>query len=202
VCQSVASKKSLAVLIIFVLTSLACGLGGRDEEFAPPNNSIPVSEEAADRLKQNFNQALQEASSNHESQLRVTNEEITSLVALELSQTGQIPVSDPQVWFTAGRIFMTSDVHLLGPVKFNSLIVATALVEDGKIVVKVQEAQMGSFDFPDTLLESMTQTVNETLTGVFVGADLEITRLEILEGETFVLGTRRLPEAASTEVSE
>lgn len=200
--QSVTSKKSLVVLITFVLTSLACSLGGRNEEIAPPNNSIPVSEEAADRLKQNFNQALQEASSNHESQLRVTNEEITSLVALELAQTGQIPVSDPQVWFTAGRIFMTSDVHLLGPAKLNSLIVATALVEDGQIVVKVQEAQMGSFDFPDALLESMTQTVNETLTGVFVGADLEITRLEILEGETFVLGTRRLPETANTGISK
>ncbi len=187
------SAKFVIVLTLLVLTGLACGFGNSSEQFGPPGGPIPASQEASDRLKQNFHQALQEASGNHESQLRITNEEITSLVATELSQTGQIPVSDPQIWFTAGRIYMTSKVHIFGPLKFNSLIVATAVVNNGQIVVKVQEAQMGAFGFPNRILESMTQTVNETLTGVLVGADLEITRLEILEGETFVLGTRRSP---------
>jgi hypothetical protein len=136
---------------------------------------------------------LQEAGVNHESQLRITNEEITSLVAIELTETGQIPVTDPQVWFTAGRIFMTSKVQVLGPIKLNSIIVATAVVDQGQMLVKVQEAQMGPFDFPDQLLESITQTINETLAGILVGADLEITRLEILEGEMFVVGTRKTP---------
>jgi hypothetical protein len=50
---------------------------------------------------------------------------------------------------------------------------------------------MGPFDFPDQLLESTTQTINETVASILVGADLEITRLEILEGEMFVVGTRQ-----------
>jgi hypothetical protein len=58
-------------------------------------------------------------------------------------------------------------------------------------VVEVQEAQMGPFDFPDNLLVSITDTVNETLAGILI--DLEITRLEILEGEMFVIGKRRSP---------
>lgn len=193
------TKRYIPILLLLVLTSLACGLAGSGDQIAPPGGSIPVSEEAAGRLKQNFNQALQEASSDHESQLRVTNEEITSLVAIELAQTGQIPVTNPQVWFTAGRVYMTSDVDVMGPVELNSLIVATAVVNEGRILVTVEEAKMGSFDFPDRLLESITQTVNETLTGVFVGADLEITRLEILEGETYVLGTRQLSQSASQQ---
>lgn len=196
------TKNIVVALSLLILTSLACSLGRSSTQIQPPGGSIPISQEAADRLKQNFNQALQEAGNNHESKLRVTNEEMTSLVAIELSQTGRIPVSDPQVWFTAGRIYMTSRVHILGPLKFNSLVVATAVVNEGHIDVKVQEAQMGSFDFPDRILESMTQTVNETLTGVFVGADLEITRLEILEGETFVVGTRRTSQPASLEAGE
>ena len=48
---------------------------------------------------------------------------------------------------------------------------------------------MGSFDFPDAILESITQTVNEALTTTL--SELDITRLEILEGEMFVVGTRR-----------
>jgi len=195
-------RNLIVVFMLLGLTSLACGLGGGSVQIGPPGGQIPVSPDAADRLKQNFNQALQEATGNHESQLRITNEEITSLVGLELAQTGQIPVSDPQIWFTAGRIYMTSKVDVLGPVRLNSLIVATAVVDEGKIVVEVQEAQMGALDFPNSMLESMTQTVNETLAGVFVGADLEITRMEILEGETFVLGTRQITQPASLQISE
>ena len=116
---------------------------------------------------------------------------LTSLVATELTETGQIPVTDPQVWFTAGRIYMTSRVQLLGPIRLNSVIVATAVVDNGQMLVRVQEAQMGPFDFPDRLLESTTQTINETMAGILVGADLDITRLEILEGEMFVIGTRK-----------
>ena len=47
---------------------------------------------------------------------------------------------------------------------------------------------MGVFDFPDAILESITQTINEALVGILL--DLDITRLEILEGEMFVLGVR------------
>jgi hypothetical protein len=184
-------KNLIVVLTLLVLTSIACGLGGSDQQLGPPSGPIPLSQEAADRLIQNFNQALQEAGGNHESQLRITNEEISSLVATELTETGQIPVSDPQVWFTAGRIYMTSKVQVFGPFKLDSIIVATAVVDEGQMLVKVQEAQMGSFDFPDGLLDSTTQTINETLTGILIGADLEISRLEILEGEMFVVGTRK-----------
>lgn len=182
-------KNLVIAFSLLAVTGLACNLGGDSQQIGPPGGPITISQEAADRLKQNFNQALQEASGNHESQLRVTNEEITSLVAIELTQTGRIPLSEPQIWFTAGRIYITSKVKVFGFLKFTSLIVATAVVDQGRLVVRVQEAQMGPFDFPDALLESITQTVNETLAGILI--DLEITRLEILEGEMFVVGTRR-----------
>ncbi len=183
------SAKFFLATGLLVLAGLACGSGSAVEEISPPGGTIPVSQEAADRLKQNFYQSLQEASGNRESQLRTTNEEMTSLVARELAETGQIPMQNPQVWFTSGRIYITGKVKPVGPVNFDSIIVATAVVDNGQLVVKVQEAQMGPFDFPDSLLESITQTVNETLAGILL--DLEIKRLEILEGEMFVVGTRR-----------
>ena len=116
------------------------------------------------------------------------NEEITSLIAKKLTETGQIPLSDPQIWFTGGRIYMTGGIKPFGPFQFHSIIVATAVVDQGQLVFKVQEAQMGAFDFPDAILESITQTVNEALVSILI--DLDITRLEILEGEMFVLGIR------------
>jgi hypothetical protein len=180
------------VLLTLIINTLACGLGGGSSQaIQPPGGEIPVSQEASDRLEQNFYQALEEASPDHEAQLRLTNEEITSLVAQELSATGQIPMRDPQIWFTAGRIYITGKVQPAGPTSFDSVIIATAVVDEGRLVVKVQEAQMGALGFPESMLESMTQTVNETLAGILI--DIEITRLEILEGEMFVLGKQRGP---------
>ncbi len=181
-------RKSFAILAALVLTSLACSLGGNSPEIAPPGGPVPVNEESADRLKQNFYQAIQEATSTHEAQLRVTNEEITSLFAKELAETGRIPLSNPQIWFTNGRIYLTGGVKPAGPIEFNSLIVATAVVDNGQLKVNVQEAQMGMFGFPDAILKSATDTVNETLAGILI--DMDITRLEILEGEMFVVGKR------------
>jgi hypothetical protein len=183
--------KSLLIGLL-ILTSLACNLsGGGQEKLGPRGGPITASQEATDRLKKNFYQALQEASPQQGAQLRVTNEEITSLVAKELAEPGRIPLSNPQIWFTSGRIYITGQVQAFGGFTFDSLIVATAVVDNGGMVVKVLEAQMGPFNFPSQLLESITQTVNETLAGILI--DLKITRLEILEGEMFVVGLRRTP---------
>jgi hypothetical protein len=189
-------KKQIVILLsLLALTGLACGLGGQPQAtpapLGPPGGKIAVSDEAADRLKQNFYQALQEASGDREASLRITNEEISSLVASELTHTGQIPMENPQVWFTSGRIFITGQVNSVGPVNLDTTIVATALVDQGRMVVKVEEGQMGPFGLPDSLIESVTQTVNEALAGLQIDANLEITRLEILEGEMFVVGKRK-----------
>jgi hypothetical protein len=97
------SRRLFLSLVLLLLTGLACGSGSNLGEIGPPGGSVPASQEAADQLKKNFYQALQEASINNESQLRITNEEITSLFVKELTETGRIPLSDPQVWFTSGR---------------------------------------------------------------------------------------------------
>jgi hypothetical protein len=169
------------------LLGLACG-GSGTAEVGPPAGPIFVNQEAADRLKENFYQSLQEATAKNEAQLRITNEEITSLVAKELAETGRIPLTNPQIWFTSGRIYITGGVKPAGPIEFNSLIVATAVVQNGQFVINVQEAQMGMFDFPDSLLASLTDTINESVANILL--DIDITRLEILEGEMIVVGTR------------
>lgn len=151
VCRFSTHLRLVFLLGLLVLVGLACRLGRQDETVSPPGDYIPVNLKAADILKQNFSQALQETTSTGEASLRITNEEITSLVAQELIETGRIPMSDPQVWFTSGRIYITGKVKPGGSIDFNSLIVATLIVEQGRMVVKVEEAKMGPFAFPDPL---------------------------------------------------
>ncbi len=178
--------------LLILVASLACAAGRTGDVPAPPGGQIPVSQEAADRLKDNFNREMQEASSGEEFRLFVTNEEITALAALTLQDTGSIPLSDPQVWFTSGRIYITGTFSPFWPFRFRSLIIATAMVQEGQVKVEVERAQMGPLPFPNRVLESASQSINETL--VEMQLDLDITTLEILEGELQLAGTRRNPQ--------
>lgn len=179
----------LLVGLLIIVASLACAPGNTGDIPSPPGGQIPVSQEAADRLKENFNREMQEASTGGEFRLFVTNEELTGLVALTLQDTGSVPLSEPQVWFTAGRVYMTGTFSPFWPFRFRSLIVTTAVVNDGQIEIRVERAQMGAFPFPRRVLESASVSINETLAEMQL--DLEITALEILEGELQLAGTRR-----------
>jgi hypothetical protein len=76
-------KRKFVIFSLLVLTGLACGLGGQQNEVSgPPGGPIPVSQEASDRLKQNFFQALQEATSTHEASWIKKTEPFTSSVSL------------------------------------------------------------------------------------------------------------------------
>lgn len=181
----------LVVAVAAVTAGLACSLnpGNPGDIPSPPAGQIPISQAAADRLKQNFQREMQEASTGDEFRLFVTNEEITSLAALSLEQASSVQLADPQVWFTAGRIYVTGTFSPMWPFGFRSLIVATAVVHEGRITMQVERAQMGPFPFPGNVLESTSQTINETLAQMEL--DLEVTNLQILEGELQIAGTRR-----------
>jgi hypothetical protein len=51
---------------------------------------------------------------------------------------------------------------------------------------------MGPLPFPNRVLESASESINQTL--VEMQLDLDVTTLEILEGELQLAGTRRNPE--------
>jgi hypothetical protein len=149
--NSVTKQRQTALSVVgllIVLASLACAPGNPANIPSPPGGQIPVSHEAADRLRENFNREMQEASTGEEFRLFVTNEEITALVALTLQDTSSVPLSEPQVWFTAGRVYVTGTFSPFWPFRFRSLIVATAVVHDGQVEVEFEEAQMGPLPFP------------------------------------------------------
>ncbi|MGQ9785698.1 MAG: hypothetical protein ACUVSF_03865 [Anaerolineae bacterium] len=177
------------ILCVWLSLSVACSLSGGSEIPTPPGGRVSVSAEAAERLRQNFARGLQEASTGGEFRLFVTNEEITSLAALTLQESGEMPLRDPQIWFTAGRVYMTGTFSPFWPLRFDSLIVLTAVVQNGQIVVQIERAQMGPFPFPQRVLDTSSRSINETLTQM--QSDLEVTRLEILEGELQIVGVRR-----------
>ena len=174
------------ILIILSLIVLACG--GQVQWHATPSaEPIAVNEQAAQQLKQNAYQALAEASVTYEATFYVTDEQITSLVALELTRTGQIPIQQPQIWFKSNQIHVTGIVSVAG-VDVTMYLTGSAFVQDSQLLFEIKTAQIDYIDMPDTTLLSLTQTINEALAELSL--DVEITQVEILEGEMRVKGKR------------
>lgn len=184
-------SKWLALLMGLALFFLACGLGPSKKESLPqpPGGYIQPRQEAYDRTEQNFYQSLQEASGNHEARFRMTNEEVTTVVATSLQKRADIPITDPQVWFTAGKIYMTGMVEGVGPAALPALIVGIPKSnEQGQLEVEIDEAKVGSIDFPEAMIDNLSTTLNESLADLQL--DIQITGIEVLEGELIVAGKR------------
>jgi hypothetical protein len=186
-------NKWFILVVAMLLFFLACRIGPEETSLPePPGGYIAPNQEAYDRAEQNFYQSLQEAGGNHEARFRMTNEEVTTVVATALQKRADIPITDPQVWFTAGKIYMTGMVEGVGPAALPALIVGIPRINgQGQLEVEIDEAKVGSIDFPEAMIENITTTLNESL--VDLQLDVQITGIEVLEGELIVAGKRIAP---------
>ena len=176
------------VLPLWLLVGLACGpcnlLAG--DQPTPPR-PIVVSTESAGQLESRIQQNLT-GEPGEQFILQMSDTEVTSLVATKLAEADESPVAEPQIWFTKGKIYGTGKLVNVLPVAADFYMVATARVEDGKVVVVMEETSAGAVPIPESLLSTISQSINETVEELQL--DVEITALEILEGEMIIKGVR------------
>ena len=201
--MKVSKSRFISLLIVSVL---ACRFGKAPAEPSPTPSPLPStvpisqpsggqivpSQEEAQRAKQNFRQAWLEASDNHRFEFRVTDQEITSLAALELKKEAQIPLTEPQIWFSGGKIHLFGKLSGVGPSPLSVLIVARPLINSNEqLTLQIDEAEMGDLKLPQAMVEGLAQTINETLADPSL--ELLIESVEVLEGELVVIGRRVTP---------
>ena len=184
-------RLSVAHMLVPILTllALACGpCGGLTSERPAPPHPIAISTEAAGQLESRIRQNLK-GEPGSQFILRSTDAEVTSLAATELAKYDESPVKDPQIWFTRGKVYGTGRLANVVPVETDFLIVASARILDGKVVIEVEESSAGGLPIPAPVLELISQSINETFDELQL--DVEVTAVEILEGEAIIKGTRR-----------
>lgn len=184
--QPVWVRLVLPLLLLFGLACGPCSLLAGDNQPTPPR-PIAVSTESAGQLESRIQQNLT-GEPGQQFILQMTDAEVTSLVATKLAEYDESPVTEPQIWFTRGKIYGTGKLVNVLPVATQFYMVATARVEDGKVVVSMEETSAGSVPIPDALLNTISQSINETVDELQL--DVQITALEILEGEMIVKGAR------------
>ena len=184
-------KRPLAVRLtvpLLALLVLACGPCNLLSTSAPtPPHPIVVSTESAEQLESRLGENLRGAAG-QQFILRVTDAEITSLLAAKLAQYDQPPVKEPQIWFTKGKIHGSGRVTNILPIESDFFVVASARIEGGKVIVVVEEASAGAVPVPAGALETLSQSLSQTVEELQLG--VEVTALEILEGEAIIQGVR------------
>jgi hypothetical protein len=68
-------------------------------------------------------------------------------------------------------------------------VVALARIQEDRLVVTVEESSAGALPIPDGVLDTISRSISETLDELQL--DLQVTALEILEGEAIIQGIRR-----------
>ncbi len=185
-------KRRLLVYLILpflLLLGMACGPCGLLSRGVPtPPRPIAVSTEAAGQLESRIQQNL-DGPPGQEFILHMTDAEATSLAATELAKYDEAPLREPTIWFTQGKVYATGRMSNVLPVETDFYLVAAPRVEDGKLVIEIEEVSAGAMPLPDSFLEIISQSISETLDELHL--DVQITALEVREGEIVIKGVRR-----------
>jgi len=182
-------NRSLAVLslsLLLMLTILACTTTG---SVTLPGNPVEISSAAAQRVEAKLVEALQK-NPNSQFILRFTDEELTSYLALALEETPNPPITDPQLRFTKGKVYIAGKLASTGPVQVKAMAVAIPRLMDDQLVVDLESVYLGPIPVPNTLLDSLSQTIDKALEEAQL--NLKITRVEIFESEIVIVGEKRL----------
>jgi hypothetical protein len=177
------------IVPVFLLLGLACGPCNLLSGEAPtPPQPIVISTELATQLESRIRQSLG-GEPGQQFILRMTDDEVTSLVSIKLAQYDESPITEPQIWFTRGLIYGTGHLVNVLPVATRVSFVGSARILDNKVVVDVDEVSAGAIPLPESLLRTVSQSINETVEDLQL--DVEVTALEILEGEVIIKGIRK-----------
>ena len=183
----------LLPLLLLVMPFLACGPCGllnRRISSAPhpPDRTIHISDEAAQRFEQKLRTAWENQEDGH-FRLQVTEEELTSYVNLKLHIPSQIPISEPRIWFSQGKIFVSGRISSPDvPISGQALIVLSAWAAEGRINTRIESASIGQVPVPQSFLDTLTELLEENLSQV--QTNLRIEKLQLSEGEVLIVATQ------------
>lgn len=182
------NKRRLAfsLSLLVALTIVACTAAGSP---TLPGGPVEVSPEAAQRVEAKLVEALT-LNPSDQFILRFTDEEVTSYLALKLEETTEPPITDPQIRFTKGKIYVVGKLTNIGPVQVRAMIVAAPRIMDDQLVIDIENVYLGPIPIPNALLNSLSQTIDKALEEAQV--NLKITQVEVFESEIVIVGEKRL----------
>jgi uncharacterized protein YpmS len=187
------SRKYLVLISILVLATanLACNLGRRAATTPAP--LVPVSTEAAQSLEETAVNSYNEFQQTGNVDLTVTEEQLTSMVALELENQGTEGITNPQVYLQDGQIQLTGDVQTQGITAPAKMVMEVEIDSDGRPNLQIISANVGPFPVPDSLVDNVETRLNQAFLNQLdkMAPNMVVESLVIADGSMTVTGHTR-----------
>ena len=191
-------KKSLSLplfIITLILSTLACTVfvGGPDYSNRTP---IPVSNDAAESLKEEIKNAFEAAAQTGEVTINITESQITSVLAQRLQtdqnlqQDSKPLITDPQVYLRDGQMQIFGKTQQ-GMFAANiGIIVSVGIDENGKPKIDIVSADFGPLPAPAGLNNAISAMIDEAYTGSIgpVATGLRVQTISIADGVMTITG--------------
>ena len=154
-----------------------------------PPYTIEPPQRVLDDLQERL--ATIEAAEEGRFSITVTEEEVTALVVQMLEEMDDPPpVSQPQVYFRNERVEVYAVVQANDVTDVQGMLAFAVEVEDGEIIVTVEEIDLGPLPVPESLSENLTKVTNQVLAEWLLSRDSSytITAIEVDDRELTVFG--------------
>jgi hypothetical protein len=178
----------LGLLMIVALITLACVPGQSASTSELPGGPVVVSEEAALRLEKKVSEAMQQGPSSQVN-LTITDEELTSWLALRAATEPGTMIADPQVRFTKGKLFAAVTLVGVLPFRLRVNLESSMQIVDDRVQFEIRKSSAGPIPVPGFVLDALSKTVNETL--LETQLDVQVDSVDILESEVTLTGRIR-----------
>lgn len=171
------------------LAGLACGTGlGAPTAPASP---IVVSTEAAGELEDLWANAIKNAGPDGEVVVVMTEEQVTSYVAIKLAEQPDAPLENIQIFLRDGKMTLQGDARVGALTAPATLVINMTVDEDGKVVAAIEDADFGPIPVPQSMLDGLNDTIQQSLTNELTIDSTEVTikSIAISDGKMSFSGT-------------
>jgi hypothetical protein len=178
-------------LLVLAAMACTCTLPKPSVSGPAPKATVPVSQAAADNMQKKLDQAVKQAKSTGQFKLTLTESELSSYLAQEITksqeQGDQVPITNPQVKLTQGQVWVYGTFG--GSAKLNGLVVVLPQIQDDQLKIQIVRVDFGPVPVPKPLLDQMNEQI-QTATQENT-SNIILTSIVIREGEMDVTGKTR-----------
>ena len=187
------NKKKFSILfliLILLLTTLACtmSVGGPDDPY--PQINIPVSPQSVEGMQAQFKAALEAGIKGETIILTITETQLTSYLASKLKTENDPFFTDPQVYLRDGQMQIfgkASQGYFTATVK---VLVTVGIDDQGQPTIAIASADFGPLPAPPSLAGFLSDMITEAYTGALgpVATGFRVEQIAISEGFMVISG--------------
>lgn len=181
---------TLFLILILLVTTLACtmSVGGPDDPY--PQVNIPVSSQSVEGMQAQFKAALEAGIKGEAIILTITETQFTSYLASKLKTENDPFFTDPQVYLRDGQMQIfgkASQGYFVATIK---VLVTVGIDDQGQPAIEIVSADFGPLPAPPSLAVFLSDMITEAYTGAIgpVATGFRVEQIAISEGFMVISG--------------